>query len=182
MIKTLDIGRYLKNAIKNGWPPAYKARWAYHAKAIEIAKKLSLSHPRMNAGKVLEIGSFGAQIVIGSDTMDLQSDEWKTPVFSPTYSHDARVLPWPIESEKYLLLVALRLWHHLAPVQEQCFREAKRVALNVLIECPEKEIVGQGITRAQFIAWNDGVLPVEEYDMGEWGRLYLWRGNEWMPF
>jgi hypothetical protein len=171
-IKTLDFIRYEKNAVRNGWPPAYKARWSYHAKAVEIVKRLKISHPH----QVLEIGSFGAQIVIGSDTMDLQSEEWKIPGFKPTYWHDARALPWPIESS-YSLLIALRLWHNLAPMQEQCFREAKRVARNVLIECPEKEVVGQGITQSQFISWNDGFLPIEEFDMGEWGRLYLWRGD-----
>lgn len=168
-VRTLDFDRYEKNAIKNGWPPAYKERWAYHAMAIDAVKRLELLRPRA----VLEIGSFGAQIVIGSDTMDLQSGEWKISGFKPTYSYDARVLPWPIESGKYALLVALRLWHHLSPVQEQCFREAKRIARNVLIECPEKEVVGVGIARAQFIGWNNGVLPIEEHDMGEWGRLYL---------
>jgi hypothetical protein len=173
IIKTLDIEKYEKNAIKNGWPPAYKARWAYHARAIEAAKTLKISHPR----EVLEIGSSGAQIVIGSDTMDLPSQEGEKTKSRQAYWHDARVLPWPIESGKYSLLVALRLWHHLSPVQEQCFLEAKRVARNVLIECPEREIVGVGITREQFIKWNKGVPPIMEFDMADWGMLYLWRGN-----
>jgi len=172
-MRFLDYQSYLANARRHGWPPAYQARWAYHAAAIRVAGTLSLTHP----GAVLEIGSFGAQIVPGSDTLDLPQGEWSLPDCPPTWPHDARLLPWPLEAGRYQLLVALRVWHHLAPVQAQCFREAQRVARHLLIVCPEQETVGVGIHQSQWTAWNGGP-PVHRETLPGWGNLYLFEGKK----
>lgn len=172
-LKTLDFNSYEANVKNEPQWKSYHHRWAYHERAIDLVKGMNLSRPK----SVLEIGAFGAGIVIGSDRMDLPDGNWQPPDDLPTIWHDARILPWPFAARKYKLLIALRLWHHLYPLQRECFMEAKRIARNVLIECPEKEVVGVGITRAQFIEWNGGESPITEYDMGEWGQLYLWKGD-----
>lgn len=71
------------------------------------------------------------------------------PWFEPTYWHDVRFTPWPVHGKRYDLVVALRVWHHLVPLQKESFEEARRIAKRVLIVCPEREIVGRGITRRQ---------------------------------
>ena len=172
MIAFLDQAAYTAQISRiEGWQ-SHAARWAYHAEAISLARTLSLSDP----GQVLEIGSFGAQIVPGSDTMDLPVGPWRLPGFAPTYPRDARQLPWPIASGRYELLVALRVWHHLAPQQEACFREALRVARRVLIVCPETEVVGFGVRPDQFAAWA-GQPPAIQERIAGWGWLYLFAGG-----
>jgi len=172
-IETLGYADYKANALRDRQWKSYNARWPYHERAIEIVKSLNVS----DAGKVLEIGTFGAGLVIGSDKMDLPNTSWSLPEHQMVIWHDAREIPWPFDNGRYELLIALRVWHHLHPMQCESFEEAKRVAQNLIIECPEKEVVGIGITREQFIEWNNGKSPIEEHDMGTWGRLYLWRGN-----
>lgn len=152
---------------------SYRERWLYHEAAIGMIKGLDIKRSK----SVLEMGTFGAGLVIGSDRMDLPGGEWEFSGDRRTILHDARVIPWPITSGRYDLLVALRLWHHLAPLQRECFMEAKRIARNIIIECPEQEVVGVGIAREQFIEWN-GEKPAEEIDFGAWGRLYLFKGSE----
>ena len=97
-------------------------------------------------------------------------------VFQPTFPRDARELPWPIADRRYRLFVSLRVWHHLAPAQRACFEEARRVARNVLIACPEEEVVGVGIPRSEWISWNGG-NPVVEKTTNGWGNLYLFEGS-----
>ncbi len=170
-MKTLDFATYEANAMLDPQWKSYRERWAYHEAAIGIVNALNLSRPK----RVLEIGAFGAGIVIGSDRMDLPDGSWNLPGDIRTILHDARDIPWPIADNRYDLLIALRVWHHLAPVQESCFTEAKRIAKNIIIACPEQEVVGIGIKRDRFIAWN-GAPPLKECDFGTWGKLY-WFGD-----
>ena len=167
-MKTLTFSEYKSNAAKDPQWKSWRERWCYHESAIEIVHALGLSKPK----RVLEIGAFGAGIVVGSDRMDLPDGAWNLPDDRRTIPHDARLLPWPIADDRYDLLIALRVWHHLAPVQESCFQEARRIAKNLIIACPEVEVVGQGIKREQFIAWN-GAPPAAEHDFGAWGKLYF---------
>jgi len=172
MIRYLDRAGYEANAVKDDKWRSHKARWPYHVAAIATVESLGIK----DAGEVLEIGAFGAQIVIGSDTMDLPQGDWEIPGARSTYAHDARELPWPIKTGRYSLVVALRVWHHLFPRQKECFLEAKRVAKHVLIVCPEKEIVGVGIRRRQWDDWN-GSPPIRQAELEGWGRLYLFKGG-----
>ncbi len=116
------------NAARNDcehWSSA-SLRWGYHHRALEIIKSMELSHP----SKVLEMGTMGAQLVHGSHTLDY---DWDFVGKQTTHYHDARIVPWPISDKQYDLFVALRVFHHLRPSVEQCFREALRVADRVLI-------------------------------------------------
>lgn len=171
MLKYLDYETFKANAASNLeiWK-SYEGRWRYHARAIEVIQGLGLSRPK----QVLELGTLGASLVLGSDTMDYANEQWVMPGYRPTIVHDARDIPWPVK-RRYELFIALRIWHHLAPVQEEAFREARRIAENVLIVCPEKEVVGVGIPREKFTEWNDGKpATIEENINGGWGRLYFW--------
>lgn len=148
---------------------SYRQRWPYHQDAIKIIQTLDLRHPR----SVLEIGSFGVPLVRGSVTMDMPDSKWAMPKWKPRIRHDARDVPWPFEDGRFELVVALRVWHHLFPHQEEAFREALRAGRKFLMACPEKEIVGVGIKRDRLVEWN-GAEPLLEKDLYHWGRMYLW--------
>lgn len=105
-----------------------KSRWEYHSVASAI---LQLVAP----DSVLELGTMGIKLSESSDDMDFPvTDFW--PVNSPTYLHNAKVTPWPICDKSYDVFVALRVFHHLYPVQKQCFDEAKRISRGVLLSLP----------------------------------------------
>jgi SAM-dependent methyltransferase len=171
-MKYMDFDTFQAKVSANDKWRSYRDRWIYHEKAIALIDKLNISR----AKAVLEIGTFGAALVTGSDTMDCHNDHWIMDGYAPKIWHDARILPWPFKDKKYDLVVALRVFHHLAPVQQECFAEARRIARNVLLVCPEKEIVGIGIKREQFRQWNGGNPADYEEDLsGGWGRVYLWK-------
>lgn len=116
----------------------YKKRWKYHEKALEIIKTITIKNPE----DVLEMGTMGIQLIEGSDTLDY-SDDWDETKFSkPTYFHNAKNIPWPI-NKKYELFIALRVFHHLQPMQKECFEEARRIANNILIVIAEPEIYNE---------------------------------------
>jgi hypothetical protein len=152
------------------------SRWKYHEAASKFAE---LARPP-SANSVIEIGTMGISIVPGSDTMDYDAD-WSFSGFNPTYFHDARVIPWPVPSKKYELLIALRVFQHLAPRQEECFHEAKRVARNIIIVAPETYSVPElpnsaGITESMFRKWNGGLSPTAIMNFEDWiGKLYFWK-------
>lgn len=177
-IETLTRDAFMQRAEAAGtrhWKNA-ESRWAYHEAAIAIIRRLALPGP----ASVLELGTMGISLVTGSDTMDY-AEKWNGVAFAPTYAHDARVIPWPIPDRRYHLLVALRVFHHLRPVQAACFREAKRIARNIIIVTPTdyqvrklRETSG-GVSEAEVIAWNGGVPPTEARRFGDWrGNLYFW--------
>jgi hypothetical protein len=148
-------------------------RWDYHDRVIAIIRSLSISDPQ----RILEMGTMGASLVKGSDSLDFDK-WWDFPGKRPTYNHDARQLPWPVESGKYELFVALRVFQHLAPVQEQCFLEAKRIARRILLVVPreyrnEVHPHSRGITYGDLLKWNGGAAPTS-YLEALYGDLYFW--------
>ncbi|HTT99484.1 MAG TPA: hypothetical protein VMF58_15660 [Rhizomicrobium sp.] len=181
-IQYLTNELFLENARRHRgghWANAEK-RWHYHQRAIEIVQGLSLR----SAGEVLEIGTMGASLVIGSDTLDY-GVAWPRGPQQATYFHDARVVPWPIEDKKYECLVALRVFQHLVPKQRECFAEAKRVARNVLILVPSqyktdamKAHETGPVTADQFREWNGGRTATLALPLQSWGTLYLWRERD----
>jgi len=173
MIRFLDFETFERNAALDPHWKSYRLRWIYHALAIEMARGLNLK----SAQKVLEIGTGGAQIVIGSKTMD--APVGKVPPWGrPAIEHDLKILPWPIKTRRYDLLVALRVWHHLCPLQEACFHEARRVSKFVILCCPEqKDAVGVHITERQFTEWNGGP-PLQVEHTNGWGTVYLFGERE----
>jgi SAM-dependent methyltransferase len=172
-MRFLDFETFERNAALDPHWKSYRLRWTYHALAIEMARGLNLKSAR----RVLEIGTGGAQVVIGSRTMDAPAD--KIPPWGrPNIEHDIMTLPWPIEDRKFDLLVALRVWHHLHPLQAECLREARRVAKYVIICCPEKkDAVGVHITEQQFTDWN-GRPPLQVEHTNGWGTVYLFGESE----
>ena len=153
-----------------------EGRWVYHAAAVDVARAVNPSAP----GRVLEMGTMGVSIVHGSDTIDY-AEKWNFKGFNPTFLHDVRKMPWPVADKAYDLLIALRVYHHLIPVQRECFAEAKRVARNLIIVTPESYGVqelketSRGITREEFATWNDGVPPTQTIEFKKWiGNLYFW--------
>lgn len=164
------------NKSKKGHWSSGEARWSYHAGAVEIARMVAPSAP----GAVLEMGTMGVSIVKNSDTIDY-AEKWNFKGFNPTYLHDARVMPWPIADKAYELFIALRVFHHLMPVQRECFAEAKRIARNIIIVTPESYGVealketSRGIGRDEFVEWNQGVPPTRIIEYKKWiGNLYFW--------
>lgn len=165
----------------------FERRWTYHKKAIDLVRE----HVTFTGGGSLEIGTMGVSVVKGSDTLDY-SAKWDAN-FRPTYNHDIRVCPWPIESKRYDCVIALRVFHHLFPVQRLCFMEAQRVARNVVMVVPEQvklfngkrsvlENAGRvapptdrGISYDQFVSWNDGVPPDYYEPLPSHGSLFLWK-------
>ena len=168
----LDFAAFERNALDNPgkhWHD-YKDRWKYYSRAVEIAKTVDINDP----SDVLEMGTMGVSIVPNCMSIDYDK-AWDFKDKKPTYVHDARIIPWPIVTNKFKLFVALRVFQHLAPKQKECFLEAKRIAENVLIVVPN-EYKGTGITLDQFTDWNDGEPPtIVENVQGRSTFLYFWK-------
>jgi hypothetical protein len=172
-IQFLDFAMYERNALDNPGPhwQDYKHRWQYYSRAIEIAKTLDINNP----SDVLEMGTMGVSIVPNCLSIDYD-EKWDFKGKKPTYLHDARAIPWPIPTKKFKLFVALRVFHHLAPNQKECFLEAKRIAENVLIVVPNEYVHGNAITLDQLTDWNDGEPPtIVENVLDQSTFLYLWK-------
>ena len=156
------------------WKPAgVESRWDYHRKAIEVIKGLNCSAP----DKVLEMGTMGVKCVCDSDTIDFM-DNWSFPGKSPTYVHDARIAPWPIESDRYEVFVALRVYMHLSPNQDAALKEAFRVARHIIIVTPEEYLSdihssSTGIAYEQFVEMLNGIHP-NLLIPTTMGWLYVW--------
>lgn len=157
------------------WKSA-EGRWSYHEAAVQIAREIAPASP----DRVLELGTMGVSIVEGSHTMDY-AEKWNHRGFNPTFLHDARRMPWPVADKAYDLFIALRVFHHLLPVQEACFHEALRIARHVVIVVPaayhveQLKETSQGITEAQFTAWNGGRAPGRVIAFPTWiGNLFYW--------
>jgi len=174
----LDYDTYcneVKRTLNGHWTAPgidYKDRWPYHVEAIGLLKMLNITRP----DEVLEIGHLGATLIAGSDSLDYPNREFHIPgyEFTPTIWHDLRVIPWPIATGRYKALVALRVWHHLKPVEREAFLEAKRVAENIIMVCPEVNVRGRGVTRQQFTEWHG--RPPEYFSDVNMGPLYLFKG------
>jgi len=181
-VQYLTHDMFLENAHRHSgghWANPEK-RWSYHRRAVEVVQSLGLR----SAGEVLEMGTMGASLVIGSDTLDYGVN-WPKGPQQATYFHDARIIPWPIESKKYECFVALRVFQHLVPKQQECFAEAKRVARNVVILVPGqyktdamKAHETGPVTTDQFLAWNNRIAPSLALPLQSWGTLYLWRERD----
>ncbi len=147
----------------------YKRRWPYHQQVIELIQSMNLESPK----DILEVGTMGAQIVKGSDTIDMPK---RNLLAEPTYRYDIRKTPWAfLKDKQYKLLVSLRVWQHLEWEQPGCFREARRVSENTIILVPETYKNGCGIKPAQFKEWNKGVEPDKIIQAEkQYGNIFVW--------
>lgn len=168
-----DLLELCKNDDTGYWKNdrALDMRWDYMQKCIDIVSKLNIGQP----WQILEIGSNGADIVKGSHIMDkLWRDTYKK---CPKYVWDATHTPWPVKDNKYKLIIANRVFHHLIPRQKEAFLECKRCARNLIIVMPyrtkpENKSV-HVIPLAKFIEWNDGIIPAVMQKTA-FGYLYYW--------
>ena len=117
-------------------------RWYYHKEVSKIAEKLDIDSP----SDVLELGSLGMQIVENSDTMDYDK-HWKMQGIESTYNWDVRETPWPVEDNRYKLLISLRVWQHLGEYQEIALKEAMRISEYVLLVIPFTYPNNKGMTK-----------------------------------
>jgi hypothetical protein len=179
-VEFLTRDRFDNNARANsgGHWDSPDRRWPYHQAAIERVKALHPSAP----SDVLEMGTMGASIITNSHTIDY-ADRWLFKGLAPTYPHDARVVPWPIDNGRYEIFVALRVWQHLVPMQRQAFLEARRIAKSLVMIVPEDypSSIGDhpaaGVSVAEFTEWNDGVGPIFAQNLGWPGLLTVWKGG-----
>lgn len=162
----------LQKVKKELWK-SLEPRWGYHETAVEWLKGIGPKPSR-----VLEIGTLGISLMTESQTLDYDSNPyWNFPGYNPTYRYDVRNTPWPFKDNEFQVIVALRLWHWLYPVQKEAFLEAKRAGKYVLLICPEPgentPVRARGVKRGDFIDWW-GDVPIKEkaFENG-WGRLYL---------
>jgi len=160
---------------KNGnvvgyWKDA-KDRWIYYSRISEI-----ISHASPDGGRVLELGSMGMPVVQDADLMDYDRHLSYYETGKPEYLHDVRNIPWPVETKKYDWFIALRVFHHLWPVQRECFEEARRISRNLVLVIPEKLRADGGIVilPEQLRKWNDGVRPDIIEPAGRFGYIYVW--------
>lgn len=173
MLKLLTKEEYMlagKKLAPDYWNPGFaKKKWGYHQRAIDLIQKLNLTDAR----RVLEMGTMGIQVVQHSDTLDF-ADEYPFEGKNPTYVHDGKVLPWPISDDRYELFIALRVFQHLAPVQQECFLEARRISRYQLLVVPyEYHHPQKGIIYDEFVEWLDGVHP-NHFEISSQGALYFW--------
>ncbi len=164
-VKDLEDGHWTKDTIS--------IRWDYHYRAIELIKAIEVNNPK----KVLEMGTMGVSCVKDSNTIDYV-ERWDFKGKDPTYTHDARIFPWPIEDKIYDVFVALRVFQHLVPFQPQAIHEAFRISKKVLIVIPEhydNPILpnAKGITYKDLVSILKGVHP-NVYLPTSFGSLFYW--------
>ncbi|MGB1308625.1 MAG: hypothetical protein ACPG6B_06925 [Oceanihabitans sp.] len=163
-VKELEGGHWTKETIAD--------RWDYHYRTIELIKASGVK----DASKVLEMGTMGVSCVKGSDTIDF-TKRWDFKGRNPTFIHDARITPWPIENKAYDVFVALRVFQHLVPEQPQAIKETFRIAKKVLLVIPEKydnPVIpdSKGVSYKDFVSIL-GVHP-NVYFTTSFGSLFFW--------
>ena len=75
-MRFLSYEIFKENAKRDRQWKSYQQRWLYHERAISVIKRILNTR---GTSQVLEIGSFGANIVIGSDLMDMPHGDWPVP-------------------------------------------------------------------------------------------------------
>jgi hypothetical protein len=151
-----------------------KRRWPYYREAIAMAERLA---PR----RVLEVGCRRTPLFPGSDRLDYAGE------FSPTFHHDATVVPWPIADRAYDLVIALQVWEHLGSRQREAFSELPRISRYAILSLPYKwrrknNPSHSGIDDTVVRRWSGGLAPLETVQLPLVGRrrrkIYLFDLNE----
>lgn len=167
----LDKNPLDKNGNVVGYWKDAKDRWVYYSRISEI-----ISQASPNGGAVLELGSMGMPVVQDSDLMDYDRHLSYYDRGAVDYLHDVRNIPWPVQTKKYDWFIALRVFHHLWPVQRECFEEARRISRNLVLVIPEKLNPEGGVVilPEQLREWNNGVRPDIIEPAGRFGYIYVW--------
>lgn len=149
-----------------------ESRWNYHALALSI---IQMQRPK----SILEMGTMGVKLWSGSDEMDYPiADFW--PVESPAVLHNGKKIPWPIASKKYDMFIALRVFHHLAPFQKECFSEAKRISKSIILVVPRNyshSPTSPTLSYEDLLRYNEGKVPSVAVDTPE-ENFYYWRESD----
>lgn len=119
-----------KQDIDEQQDPYYLGRIGYFAEAINLIRRIP-GVEQFSPSDVLEIGPYRLPIVPGSDAMDNEDHGAEVG-----YKHDASISPWPIETGRYRLLIALQVWEHLRGRQAKAWLEARRVADWAVVSVP----------------------------------------------
>lgn len=164
-VNNLEDGHWTKDTIG--------IRWDYHYRAIELIRAAKVTDAR----KILEMGTMGVSCVKGSDTLDYD-ERWNFNGKNPTYLHDGRKFPWPIEDKKYEFFVALRVFQHLVPAQTKAVQESFRISKKILMVIPEhydNPVLpsAKGITYEDLVIILNGVHP-NVYIPTAFGSLFFW--------
>lgn len=144
----------------------YRGRWGYYS----VAQQMVMSQ---NPKSLLEIGA-PQPIFVNSDTLNLSWDG------SASISHDITVIPWPVEDKHYDFVVALQVWEHIGPHQENSFREVIRVCNKAVLSFPldwkgcKPDDDHHNVTEAVISKWTLGITPIDRKVVGSrFKRLIL---------
>ncbi|MFW6243297.1 MAG: methyltransferase domain-containing protein, partial [bacterium] len=111
----------------------------------------------INPSNLLEIGPHDIPLTDNSDTLDINNKN------NPTYHHDAKITPYPIEDKKYDLVVATQVWEHLGNCQLNAFKEVQRISKNAIFSFPYKWTHSNkhhnNITKEVIGEWTDNYPP-----------------------
>lgn len=139
-------------------------RWHYFREALQFIREIQ-------PVSSLEIGPYLCPVIVGGDTMDCWAGA------SPTYRHDARIIPWPMADKAYDVVIGLQVWEHLGDWQLLAFREAVRVARHAVLSFPlewkDSDSIHDGITRETIAGWTDHRQPRETVVCGSGTRKRL---------
>ena len=136
-------------------------RWGYIGKVAEIVNN---EKPQT----VFELGAYKRPIVLGCDTMGLDDGTYN----DLTYVHDATVMPWPIDDDKYDMFIGLQVFEHLdtdpknyeaTGKQAEAFGEVMRVSRSAILSFPYKWTCPgnhhHNITDETISEWTHGIEP-----------------------
>jgi hypothetical protein len=148
-------------------------RWDYHSRVVEILKNLKISSPE----DVLEMGTMGVTCIDGSHTIDYM-DKLNLKGNKTSYIHDARVCPWPFKDKQFEVFIALRVFQHLTPKQEDALIEAFRISKKVILVVPNNYNVkyfpeSKGLTYLDYSKILKGIHP-NLFLPTNFGDLYYW--------
>jgi hypothetical protein len=110
----------------------FRGRWAYTSVAARVADDLIERHRLRSA---LEVGPYRRPLVVGADVLDITYHD-DLECEGRVVIHDATEAPWPFETGRYGLFVALQVFEHLRGRQHVAFSEVRRVARHAIISLP----------------------------------------------
>lgn len=171
--------QYLSLAAKIGgyWSKGLQDRWLYLSAAGAEAE-------RLNPRTALEVGTNGISLLPYSDTLDHGLAQADNPG-RDLYGFDASKTPWPLEDDRYDLVVACQVLEHLGPDQPAVFREMSRVGRHVILTLPYRwhcpGDLHNGIDDDMVAKWTCQKTPFVRREIGEkpYVRLLLgFSGNK----
>lgn len=120
---------------------------------------VAAAHIKPEHKRILEVGPWRCPLVADADYLDMS----EMTGLDIKYLHDATVLPWPIATQAYDLIVALQFLEHVDGKQQGVFQEMRRIARDVIISLPFKwegtDAVHDNIDMRIIRKWTDKLEP-----------------------